>query len=155
MRESIGHRIARFRNQNEWTQEQLALRVAVSRVAISHLELGLSIPSERTIALMASAFRCEPYDLVADTTYPEAKAERLPPTIAWYTQLDFQKAALRRDLLWLNRIHDEGERRRLANQVVEEWLPQVLGWMDECFHEGDREDLAELRGLLLKETMNR
>ena len=70
--------IARLRHELGWTQQELAERLAISRVAVSHLESGTSVPSERTITLLAGVFKLEPHELVADTGYPIAKAERLP-----------------------------------------------------------------------------
>ena len=74
--ESFGKRIARLRQQRGWTQERLAERLAVSRVAVSHIEMGLSIPSERTVVLLAGLFDTEPHLLVAGSNYPDAKRER-------------------------------------------------------------------------------
>lgn len=68
----------------------MAERLAISRVAVSHLESGASVPSERTITLLAGVFKLEPYELVADTGYPIAKAERLPVTAARYTEVELQ-----------------------------------------------------------------
>ena len=48
MAENLGRRIARLRGSLGWTQQDLAARLAISRVAVSHLEAGLSVPSERT-----------------------------------------------------------------------------------------------------------
>jgi len=39
MNESIRKRIARLHQGNGWTQQSLADRVAMSRVAISHIEM--------------------------------------------------------------------------------------------------------------------
>jgi transcriptional regulator with XRE-family HTH domain len=152
MQESIGQRIARFRSQNGWTQEQLARRIAISRVAISHLEMGLSIPSERTIALLSSVFRIAPHEFVSATTYPQAKADRLPLTVAWYTQRDHQLSMLNRDLLWLQRIAVSFERQRLIAQVVEEWLPQINVWLSECYDKDEKQELINVRRLLMSET---
>lgn len=85
MIESIGKRIAYLRQENGWTQQSLGDRLAMSRVAISHIEMDLSIPSERTITLMAGVFKLSPTDLVEGTTYPRAKAERLPELTTIYT----------------------------------------------------------------------
>ena len=63
--ETIGQRIARLRQQMGWTQEALAERVAISRVAISHFEMDIAIPSERTITLLAGLFKLSPPELVA------------------------------------------------------------------------------------------
>ena len=57
-------------------------RLGVSRTAVSHTEAGLSIPGERTVALLAGLFGMEPHELVAGTDYPSAKAERLPVVVA-------------------------------------------------------------------------
>lgn len=152
MQESIGQRIARYRSKNGWTQEKLARRIAVSRVAISHLEMGLSIPSERTIALLASVFKIAPHEFVSATSYPQAKADRLPVTVAWYTQRDQQMSLLNRDLLWLQRIADSLERQRLSAHLVEEWLPQLNVWLNECCDVGERQEYSDLRRLLLNGT---
>lgn len=101
--ERIGRRIARLRTQRGWTQERLAERIAASRVAISHIEAGLAIPSERTIVLLAGLFAQEPHELVEGTDYPPARAERLPINACRYTEIAFQLALLRRDLEWLER----------------------------------------------------
>ena len=76
--ETLGQRIARLRCLLGWTQQELADRAAISRVAVSHLEMGISVPSERTLALLAGIFHLEPPELVEGTSYPDAKAERLP-----------------------------------------------------------------------------
>jgi len=151
MQESIGQRIARFRSQKGWTQEELARRIAISRVAISHLEMGLSIPGERTIALLASVFRIAPLEFVSGSTYPQAKADRLPLTVAWYTERDHQLSMLNRDMLWLRRITHSIERHRLAAQVVDEWLPQINIWLNECYDEDEKQGLIDVRKLLMSE----
>jgi transcriptional regulator with XRE-family HTH domain len=88
--EPFGRRVARLRGALGWTQQELADRVAISRVAVSHLELGISVPSERTVTLLAGLFKLEPGELVAGTTYPEAKAERLPLVVARHTEVELQ-----------------------------------------------------------------
>ena len=47
--EPIGKRIARLRTARGWTQQYLAERLAMSRVAISHIELALSIDRWRDL----------------------------------------------------------------------------------------------------------
>src|SRR4051812_44710794 len=74
--EPLSQRIARLRARRGWTQQELAERLAASRVAVSHFELGLALPSERTVVLLAGLFGLEPHELVAGTSYPAAKAER-------------------------------------------------------------------------------
>ena len=98
---SLGARIAQLRAERGWTQQQLADRLGISRVAVSHLETNMNVPGERTVALLAGCFRLEPHDLVADTTYPPAKADRLPVVVARWTEVEHQLALLDRDLWWL------------------------------------------------------
>ncbi len=96
--ESLGRRIAKLRAELGWTQQELADRVAVSRVALSHLESGLSTPGERTVALLAGVFGIEAHDLVAGTSYPAAKADRLPLVVTRHTEVELQVRLLDRDL---------------------------------------------------------
>jgi transcriptional regulator with XRE-family HTH domain len=101
--ESLGRRIADHRAKLGWTQQELADRLAVSRVAVSHLEAGMSMPGERTVALLAGLFKVEPHDLVAGTAYPSAKADRLPVVVARHTEVELQLALLAQDREWLER----------------------------------------------------
>jgi transcriptional regulator with XRE-family HTH domain len=90
----LGHRIAKHRGELGWTQAELAERVGISRVALSHIESGISNPGERTVALLAGVFKVEPHELVEQTDYPRAKAERLPVVAARYTEVEHQLALL-------------------------------------------------------------
>src|SRR5438270_893654 len=103
MPEKLGRRVAALRADRGWTQQQLADRLAVSRVAVSHLESGLTDPGERTVALLAGIFRVEPHELVSGTSYPAAKAERLPVVVARWTESEHLLALLARDLEWSDR----------------------------------------------------
>ena len=103
MPESLGRRVAALRSKLGWTQQELADRLAVSRVAVSHLEAGMTDPGERTVALLAGLFKVEPFELVADTSYPAAKAERLPVVVPRYTEVEHQLELLEQDLVWLDR----------------------------------------------------
>jgi transcriptional regulator with XRE-family HTH domain len=94
VREALGHRIAKYRGELGWTQADLGMRVGISRVALSHIEAGISNPGERTVALLAGVFKVEPHELVAGTDYPPAKAERLPVVAARYTEVEHQLALL-------------------------------------------------------------
>ncbi len=111
---SLGQRISVLRAERGWTQQQLADRLGISRVAVSHLETDLNTPSERTVAILAGLFRLEPHDLVAGTSYPMAKADRLPLVVARWTEVEHQLALLARDLEWL----DDGAGDRAATERV-------------------------------------
>ena len=104
--ESLGKRIAKLRAGLGWTQQDLADRVAVSRVALSHIESDISVPGERTVALLAGVFELEPHELVADTTYPVAKADRLPLVVTRHTEVELQVRLLDRDLELAERYGD-------------------------------------------------
>ena len=129
MADDLGARIKRLRNELGWTQQELAERLAVSRVAISHMESGVTVPSERTVTLLAGVFKLEPVDLVADTGYPMAKAERLPVTSARYTEVELQLrlfGATPENPAWPERLrlllelaHDPRERKMLKRALAE------------------------------------
>lgn len=118
---SLGTRIAALRTERGWTQQQLADRLGISRVAVSHLETDLNVPGERTVALLAGCFRMEPHDLVADTTYPPAKSDRLPLVVARWTEVELRLALLERDLWWLDvqAAHDGAPLR--VHELLDEW----------------------------------
>ena len=98
MDDHLGRRIARLRAEVGWTQQELADRLGISRVAVSHLEAGMSVPGERTVTLLAGLFKLEPHELVADTSYPSAKADRLPVVACRYTEVELQLRLFERDL---------------------------------------------------------
>ncbi|MEZ5177761.1 MAG: helix-turn-helix transcriptional regulator [Acidimicrobiales bacterium] len=115
---SLGQRIALLRAERGWTQQQLADRLGISRVAVSHLETDLNTPSERTVAILAGLFRLEPHDLVAATSYPAAKADRLPLVVARWTEVEHRLALLARDLEWI----DEGTADRArVDRILATW----------------------------------
>ncbi len=103
MVETIEKRIAYLRQRNNWIQAGLASRLAMSRVTISHIEMDLTIPSERSITLMAGLFKLTPLELVDGTTYPKAKAERLPEMANLYSQLELELSLLTNAAAWLKR----------------------------------------------------
>ena len=146
--ETLGQRIARLRGLLGWTQQELADRLAISRVAVSHLELGISVPSERTIVLLAGVFRLEPPELVEGTAYPEAKAERLPLVAARYTEVELQVALLRRDLAWLDRVGAGPGAEALADRVRAEWRLRIADLASQAMDPGDRRLLNDARSIL-------
>lgn len=146
--ETIGARIARLRQEAGWTQQALAERAAVSRVAISHIEMDLSTPSERTITLLAGLFKLEPQALVEGTTYPRAKAERLPFVACCYTALELQLALLERDIAWLQRLDGSLQRERLAGEALQTWLPRLAQWRLEALEPEAEAALGDARRAL-------
>jgi transcriptional regulator with XRE-family HTH domain len=138
--ENLGRRIAELRGKLGMTQQELAERLAVSRTAISHLEAGMTVPGERTVVLLAGLFKIEPRALVAGTSYPLAKAERLPLVAARYTEVELLVALLDNDLAWLERAGDEHRRR-----VLDEWDVRLSSICDDDLDLRERELLREMR----------
>jgi transcriptional regulator with XRE-family HTH domain len=141
MPEQLGRRIARLRAERGLTQQELAERLAISRVAVSHLESGISTPSERTVTLLAGLFKLEPLALVADTFYPEARAERLPLVVCRYTEAELLGLLLEGDGRWLSRLRGTPGWRALALDTCQRWFDRL---------EAERRDTpdAHERGLL-------
>jgi transcriptional regulator with XRE-family HTH domain len=135
--EHLGRRIAALRAKRGWTQQALADRLAVSRVAISHLEAGMSWPGERTVALLAGVFKLEPSELVSGTSYPEAKADRLPSVTARYTEVELTLELLAHDLSWLERTGGAFDR-----QVLLGWDARLRALAGDV---GDPEERALVR----------
>ena len=148
MVESIGKRIAFLRQKNGWTQQSLANRLAMSRVAISHIEMDLSIPSERSITLMAGIFKLSPFELVDDTTYPKAKMERLPELTTIYTDLELQFGLLNNDTEWLSRMDNPAIKINCLQQLLDKWLPQLENWNHSYTDEHDNNILLKMRQIL-------
>ena len=136
--ETLGQRIARLRMQRGWTQQQLAERLAASRVAVSHFEMGIALPSERTIVLLAGLFKTEPFALVDGTMYPEAKAERLPVVALRYSEVELQLALMQRDLEWAARMGAESTR-----AVAAEWRTRLEALLAASSDMEERGMLAE------------
>jgi transcriptional regulator with XRE-family HTH domain len=140
--------VAKLRAELGWSQARLAQRVAVSRVALSHIEARLSTPSERTVTLLAGVFGCEPADLVAGTDYPAAKAERLPLVAARHTEVAHQLAALGEAWAVVDTLPAGPVRERAGADLRARWRPRLAALLAAA-HEPDerRRVRAALRGL--------
>lgn len=136
MSESIGKRIAQLRLKHGWTQQSLATRLAISRVAISHIEMDLTVPGERTITLLAGLFKITPHQLVNGTTYPRAKAERLPAIACIYTSLELDLALLDNDLAWLASLKGNADWQRWKKEIWEKWGHRLYYWANGEANEG-------------------
>ena len=136
MDESLGRRIADNRAKLGLTQQEVAERVGISRVAVSNIEAGMSDPSERTVALLAGLFKVEPYDLVAGTSYPPAKADRLPLVVTRYTEVELQLELFARDLAWMERTGTD--QARLA-----EWRSRLQALLDGAIDPRERDAIRD------------
>ena len=148
MVETIGKRIAYLRQKNGWTQQSLADSLAMSRVAISHIEMDLTIPSERSITLMAGIFKLSPFELVSNTTYPKAKAERLPEVTNLYTELELQYALLVNDSDWLLRLDDPIKKSSYLLVILEKWSIKLDDWNHKYIGDRERNILSNMRRIL-------
>ena len=119
----FGRRISERRMAAGLTQQQLSARIAMSRAALSHLEAGITVASERSVCLLAGVFDLEPHELVAGSDYPIAKAERLPLFVARHTHVDLSLALLGNDLAWCARLQDQSLTTTLVDVVDEVGQP--------------------------------
>jgi transcriptional regulator with XRE-family HTH domain len=138
--ERLGQRIAEVRRKHGLTQQQLADRLAISRVAVSHVESSLSVPSERTVTLIAGLFKVEPWELVRGTDYPLARAERLPAVVARHTQAELMTAVV--DALIESLIDGD---RRTALVALDPWRARITSELDTCVDERERAMLCDAR----------
>jgi transcriptional regulator with XRE-family HTH domain len=139
--------VAKLRAELGWTQSQLAGRIAVSRVALSHVEANVSVPSERTVTLLAGVFGLEPPELVAGTDYPPAKAERLPLVAARHTEVAHRLAVLEAQLEVVERV-PRAARDRLARDLRDEWTARLLELLRHAEDGDERRRLrSAIRGL--------
>ncbi len=148
MPEQLGDRLARYRAVLGWTQQELAERIGASRVAVSHFEMGLQVPSERTVALLAGVFHVEPDELVANTYYPPAKSERLPAVAARYTVIEHEIALLERDLMWIERLVHMPHSYGLALETLHGWLQRLAQLLDGTPHHRSRQQLQAAQVLV-------
>jgi transcriptional regulator with XRE-family HTH domain len=148
---SLGQRIAALRADRGWTQQQLADRLGISRVAVSHLETDLNTPGERTVALLAGLFRLEPHELVAGTSYPHAKADRLPVVVNRWTEVEHQLALLARDLWWLAGADGAvaPAPRALVDRLLGEWEAVLAKLADHVHDPTEADQLADARRVVM------
>jgi len=134
----LGDRIAVLRNALGYTQQELAGRAAISRVALSNLESGRSVPGERTVTLLAGMFSLEPHELVEGTDYPAGKADRLPLVAARHTEVDLQLSLFERDLRWL-----ESAPVRVAAEITGAWRSELRHLRDRTFDHRERRRIEQ------------
>jgi hypothetical protein len=114
---------------------------------MSHIEMELSLPSERTITLLAGLFKLAPHTLVDGTTYPPAKSERLPPGVCCYTLFELDLALLENDLEWLAQIQARGagDLAYWQHALWGKWQPRLAYWEAETVDPWEKSELREAR----------
>jgi len=153
--ETIGKRVARLRVDHGWTQQYLATRLAISRVAVSHIEMDLTVPSERTLILLAGLFKNSPHELADGTTYPDAKAEKLPFVVCTYTPLEVDLELLENDLKWLDRLSPSVAKERFSEEIYQHWSGRLAIISEQCQDERERQLLtAALNNLRSLQTVS-
>ncbi len=100
--------------------------------------------------MLAGLFKLSPQALVEGTTYPLAKAERLPETTCSYTQLELNLALFENDLEWLEKLPNSPEKSRLTAQTLESWTPRLASLAETGSGEHERELLENARLKLRK-----
>ena len=63
---SIGGNIKAFREERGWTQEQLAARMGVDRVSVTHWESGVSVPRMGNVEKLAALFGVKKSQIIDD-----------------------------------------------------------------------------------------
>jgi transcriptional regulator with XRE-family HTH domain len=146
----IGQRVAAYRSDLGWTQQVLADRLGISRVAVSHIEADISLPGERTITLLAGLFKVPPHELVRGTTYPQAKVDRLPRMVCSYTPFEMDMALFENDMAWLARIRGSSLYEEIHVQVKERWAQALMEWEGDGLDESQRLEVETARSKLVE-----
>ena len=143
--EPLGRRLAAHRARLGLTQQALSNRLALSRNAVSLMETGDSLPSERTIVLLAGLIGVEPHELVAGTDYPDAKTDRLPLVAARHTATEARLLAVDAELRWVTALGPRD--REQAIEVIDGELRMLAHIaLDPGEQAAIREARARLRG---------
>lgn len=61
----IGSNVRRFRKNRKWTQEEMARRANISRIALIHIESGKAVPTLDTLASLANVLEIPMTSLLA------------------------------------------------------------------------------------------
>ena len=85
------------------------------------------------MTLIAGLFKLEPWQLVRDTDYPSARAERLPPVVTRYTQAELVSAIV--DAL-IESLPDPDI--RTARLVLEPWRARLVVELEASIDDGER-----------------
>ena len=123
----------------------------MSRTALSHLEAGMRVASERTVVILAGVFATPPHELVDGTSYPQAKSDRLPAIVALHTEVDLELALCQAELALLEQLADES---RFADDA-QQWSAR-LGQLAKRWPDAvDRRRLADARHAIAQQSEQR
>lgn len=73
----VGRRIKQLREQQGWTQSELAKKAVLSQAAISQFEEGNRLPSMQALEKVAGAFQMSVSSLLKDLSHTDEEKEQL------------------------------------------------------------------------------
>ena len=123
----------------------------MSRTALSHLEAGMRVASERTVVILAGVFATPPYDLVDGTSYPQAKSDRLPAIVALHTEVDLALALCRAELDLLAELADVPALVERASSWSHRLVALAARWPDPA----DRRRMEDVRRQIADDIASR
>jgi transcriptional regulator with XRE-family HTH domain len=105
MAKLIGDNVHRLRRRRGWTQDELAVKVGVSRSAIGEIERGAVDPAHSTVQALADVFEISVDELTGSPT---------------------EAAGLTRSALQIARLYDslEDENRELVKRLLQQLAPK-------------------------------
>jgi transcriptional regulator with XRE-family HTH domain len=154
MFQTIGKRIAKLRGERGWTQQYMSERIAISRAAVSHIEMGLTIPGERTITLLAGLFKMTPLTRVENTAYPKAKSDRLPLNVCCFTPLENDISLMKNDFKWLELIQNTPLFDTSKEQTYTHWSTKLTEWESRTFDPYEKISIQQARQRLHQLTIS-
>jgi len=97
---------------------------------------------------MAGVFKISPTELVEGTTYPRAKAERLPELTAIFTEIELYFALLKNDTEWIDRLDVPDMKLNTIRVVLSKWFLLLENWENKITDEHEKTILLSMRQLL-------
>lgn len=97
---------------------------------------------------MAGVFKISPTELVEGTTYPRAKAERLPELTAIFTETELYFALLKNDTEWIDRLDVPDMKLNTIRVVLSKWFLLLENWENKITDEHEKTILLSMRQLL-------
>ena len=76
IRQQVGNNVRRFREERNWSQEELAFEADIHRTYISGVERGIRNPTVMVLAVIASALGAAPAALLEGTRAAQRRSRR-------------------------------------------------------------------------------
>ena len=97
---------------------------------------------------MAGVFKISPIELVEGTTYPRAKAERLPEWTTIFTEIELYFALLKNDTEWIDRLDVSDMKLNTIRVVLDKWFLLLENLENKITDEHEKTILLSMRQLL-------